>query len=105
MAMMDADPRKLSAMASKKAQMSKANNPPRDRNERRPQNDRSRGFRNNDQRGSGRNARPQGQLGEPRPRKKRSWQTDEAMRNIEGEFHNPYTFIPFPDESPERHNP
>ena len=96
---------KIMNRAGKNAETSKANNPPSDRKECRSQYDRSRGFRNNDQRGSGWNARPQGLLGEPRPRKKRSWQTDEAMRNIEGEFHNPYTFIPFPDKSPERHNP
>ncbi|WP_288788159.1 hypothetical protein [uncultured Fibrobacter sp.] len=92
---------KIMNRAGKNAETSKANNPPRDRNERRSQYDRLGGFRNNDQRGSGWNARPQ----ERRPREEKFKQTDESVRTYGSEFYNPYTFIPFPDKSPERHNP
>ena len=92
---------KIMNRARKNAETSKANNPPSDKKERRPQYSSSGDFRNYDRRGSGWGAHPQ----DRRPREERFKQTDEAVRNLGGEFYNPYTFIPFPDKSPERHEP
>lgn len=92
---------KIMNRARKNAETSKANNPSSDKKERRPQYSSSGDFRNYDRRGSGWGAHPQ----DRRPREERFKQTDEAVRNLGGEFYNPYTFIPFPDKSPERHEP
>ena len=97
------NPNKIMNRAEKNAEKSKASNPPSDRKECRSQYGNSGNFRNNDQHGTGWGTRPLRNYGQ-KPYKD-NFQTDESVKGLGGEFYNPYTFIPFPKEAPERHEP